>query len=361
MIPKEFTNAPSIEQGEITVIGANRYGESVVIHMGNNEWVIIDSCVNPNDKDTPLPLAYLQTIGVDPDKIKLVICTHWHDDHIIGLSRILKSAINAEFCIARASDREKFLAFIAMNAEKTLNSSTQEFAKCFQILIDRNRYYKEAIEDRPIYTKDDVSIICLSPSDYTLQNFDLEIQELFLSYGSPTKRLPYDSPNSRSIATFIKLGNHRAILGADLEVGKNPQSGWLKVLKNITTIDRKSSLLKISHHGSENGYHPDIWSDLLVVNPVAKITPWSLGGMYLPREHMIDTYKKHTSNLYITEHVISKKQKVRDGQLEKVIKQLRPNIYEIKYRLGIIRSRILINDDTCDWQVENLVAAKKIA
>ena len=45
---------------EINLIGTGGgYGESIVAHIGNNEWIIIDSCEDPNSK-TCLPLELLR-------------------------------------------------------------------------------------------------------------------------------------------------------------------------------------------------------------------------------------------------------------------------------------------------------------
>lgn len=48
---------------EVTLIGGpHGYGESVVIHLGNGEWIVVDSCVDPSTKEC-LPLLYLNKMG----------------------------------------------------------------------------------------------------------------------------------------------------------------------------------------------------------------------------------------------------------------------------------------------------------
>jgi hypothetical protein len=360
MIPEQYVSRPSLEEAEVTLLGAGSYGESIVCHIGDNNWIIIDSCVNPEKKDVPLPLEYLNAIGVSPLNISLIICSHWHDDHIRGLSKILEAADNSEFCISRAHDKEKFLRFLGMDSGKPLNSSTREFTNCLKIIGKRTGAFIDALENRHIMKNKFSELICLSPSDYTTQKFDNEIAELLATYLPPNKKIPYGSPNSKSIVLFAKLGNHRAIFGADLETADNENEGWRRVVKNKISIDEKSSLFKISHHGSITGYHEDIWNVLLLDNPVAKITPWKLGDKSLPEEEMIKKYLTHTDRLYLTKSILSNKQKVRDGQLEKLIKQHKPNLREIKYKLGIIRSRINMNDPNSDWHVENILDAEQI-
>ena len=360
MIPEQYANLPSANEAEVTLLGAGAYGESIVCHIGDNNWIVIDSCVNPDDKENPLPLEYLKAIGVDPSNIVAIICTHWHSDHIRGLSKILEVATNSIFCISRAHDQNKFLAFVGMDSGKPINSSTREFTKCLQILMARGLRFVDALEDRPILKNDFSLITCLSPSDYTTQKFDGEIANLIKTYSEPTTRIPYSSPNAKSIVLFAKLGLHRAIFGADLEIANNEHEGWEKVVKNTITIDSKSTLFKISHHGSANGYHEQIWNVLLEENPIAKLTPWKVGGNALPEEQMLKKYLEHTENLYMTEYVVSVKQKTRDAQIEKLIKQHKPNLHEIKYKLGIIRSRIIMDDADSKWKVENIMGAKKI-
>ena len=359
MIPEQFVSVPLNHIAEVTLLGAGAYGESLICHTGNQEWIIIDSCVNPNENNRPLPLEYLRSIGVPFANIKLVVCTHWHDDHIKGLSRILEEAPNAEFCISRAHDKDKFLAFVGMDSGKAINYSTREFTNCLKILMKRKAIFTDALENLSILRNAFSTIICLSPSNYTTQRHDKIIASM-LPYLAVNKRVPYFTPNATSIVIYAKFGYHRAILGGDLELSKNPEEGWLKVISNTISIDEKANLIKISHHGSENGYCEDIWKYLLTHEPVAKLTPWSLGGNSLPVTLMIEKYLSHTNELYITNHIVSAKQKSRDAKLEKLIKELKPGLKEEKYKLGIIRSRINMEDKLGKWEVENILSAKKL-
>src|SRR6266496_6305280 len=101
---------PEDSIAEVTLIGTGGgYGESIVVHIGHNNWIVVDSCIDPVTKDS-LPLKYLESIGVNPEiSVKMIVCTHWHDDHILGISQLLKSSKNAMFCMARPNDLKKFL------------------------------------------------------------------------------------------------------------------------------------------------------------------------------------------------------------------------------------------------------------
>ena len=76
---REVGIAPSEDEVEVALLGPG-YGESIVAHFGQGEWLIVDSCIN--DAREPQALEYLRAIGVEPDEaVSLIVATHWHDDH----------------------------------------------------------------------------------------------------------------------------------------------------------------------------------------------------------------------------------------------------------------------------------------
>lgn len=355
--------------GEITIIGTGGgYGESIVVHIGNNNWIIVDSCVNPNTK-VCLPLSYLNNLGVDvANNVQLIICTHWHDDHIQGISEILKICSNAKFCFAQANDRKKFLQFVRLDYQKlnveASNSSTIEFNNCIEILEKRGQSIVLATCNKSLLSfslTDNIrtEVFSLSPSDFTILEFDKEISKLITEFGSPAKKVISKSPNSKSVVIFLKVGEHRAILGADLEVSSDKREGWDSIILNDTVIDKKSTLFKIPHHGSQNGYHSKVWTDLIDINPVAGLTPWNKNEK-LPEAEMLERYFSHTEQLYITSLVFSEKPKKRNKRIEKMIKNLKFKIREVKFEEGIIRCRINLLDKQSKWEVDALKNAHKI-
>lgn len=333
------------------------YGESLLVHLCDGNWLVIDSCINPFDKSN-LPLEYLKKIGVDiKSQVKLVLCTHWHEDHILGLSEILKECENAIFSMSRVNDIKKFLQFVSLDYLKLntniSNCSTEEFNKCLEIIES----VKYASIDRPLYSESidniNLQVIALSPSDYSSTIFDQEISTLITKYGSQNKKCLKETPNFRSVALQLKLGDRRALLGADLEVGTDNRLGWLNILNHSITLDQKSTYFKIPHHGSENGYHLDIWTDLLEETPTSTITPWNRNTK-LPDPEMLLTYTNHTEFLYITSPVLnSSRPKRRSRQLEKFIKKSKRKLMEVKFSEGIIRSRIDLTNPIDKWSVSN--------
>lgn len=344
---------------EIHLLGSGGgYGESIIINLGNDDWVIIDSCINPSNSEV-LPLTFLERRDIEPHHVKLIVCTHWHDDHIAGISKLLEIYSNAIFSFARASDLKKFLQFVSLDYQKlntsTSNSSTNEFNKCLEILRNSKRQPKLANSDRLLYSakeeNDNYEVWALSPSDKSSNLFDVEISRLITEFGSPHKKLPKISANDRSIVILLKLNSEVVLLGADLEVKKDNDTGWNDIVFNshIVKASNKARYFKIPHHGSENGFHTLIWNDLLESEPVGTLTPWNRNAK-LPKQEMVDKYRAITKSLYITSPIlVSKKPKKRDRKTEKTIREFNSSIRELKFQFGVVSSK-LNHQSSREWE-----------
>jgi len=350
--------APSADVAEITVIGTGGYGESIVIHLGNGSWAIVDSSIDLDTKQ-PVALQYLQSINVDPSAVTIIVCTHWHDDHIRGLADILLKCPKAIFCCSSAHDTQKFMMWISLEYQKMsvepMNASTTTFNECIKILDKRSQPIRRAIADRPLFKialgEEESVIYSLSPSDYTLDLFDKELAGLTKLAQESNIKIPPGTPNSKSVVLYLRLGCHRAILGADLEVAQDNKEGWLAITGTSTVTDKKATYFKIPHHGSENGYHSDIWQLLLEDNPLSSLTTYNR-GYGLPEIEMLQKYGEHSDRLFSTSPTLGGKKKKRDTKTDKLIANFNKTIQEIKYQKGTIRARINLFDQTAQWEVE---------
>lgn len=367
-----MTNLPSKLNTifEVTLLGTGGgYGESIIIHMGNDEWAIIDSCINPLSQEI-LPLNYLNDKKVKLENIKLIICTHWHDDHIRGISNILENCLNARFAMASSTDMSKFLLWVGLDSNKAKSdssiSSTNEITKCFEILTKRHLPLKRAMQDRLLYSLKaqdiDVKIWSLSPSEQVLDEYDGEISTLISEYGKPNKKVIINTPNDKSVALFIEANNKCVLLGSDLEVTLDKRKGWHCILESSTCINsKKVSVFKIPHHGSKTGYTKEIWENIIEPNAIAKLSPYNK-GYKLPNEEMLFKFLEHTDKLYITSSInVSNKPKDRDSNLKMTILKFNKSLTEVKYRYGIISCMINLQENTSDWDVNFDGQAKKIS
>src|SRR5947207_9415173 len=109
---------PATNEIEISLFGPG-FGECVVVHLGYNDWIIVDSCRDLASK-RPVSLVYLERLGVPVDTaVKRVIATHYHDDHLDGLPEVFGAATSSTFaCTAAFQNRdfaELLTNFVGMN------------------------------------------------------------------------------------------------------------------------------------------------------------------------------------------------------------------------------------------------------
>ena len=295
---------------EVTVFGPG-YGECILIHVGSDKWVVMDSCMG-NDKE-PVALTYLKKIGRDPaDCVRSVIATHWHDDHVQGIAKVLEFSKCANFVISTALENDDFVAFlIAHESHPPQNFSMggSEILKSLSIADSENRDIKFAHENTIIEEwdigslahKQNVEIRALSPAHGMVRDFLCRVgEDLNALPGTRKKRITDRKKNDISIASLLTVGKDSVLLGADLEVRKKFNCGWSAILKLQQNKSLRSFLYKVAHHGSKSGHHDEVWTKLLLENPISVATPWHRGGRTLPTEEDIARLKELTSNAYVT-------------------------------------------------------------
>ena len=157
MINSQF-KAPEQDELEVSVFGPE-YGEAILLHMGAGQWILVDSCLDPVS-GKPASLQYLQDLNVKVEEaVKLVVATHWHDDHVRGIGTVFSKCQTARFVISDALNNEHFLT-LATLCDKSLSmksSGLDEFIKVFQLLESRKPQHARinpplwAIADRLLY------------------------------------------------------------------------------------------------------------------------------------------------------------------------------------------------------------------
>lgn len=336
------------------------YGECILAHVGDNDWIIVDSCIDPDSK-IPITLKLLSNYQVDSQNVKLIVCTHWHQDHINGLSKVLEKCPNAFFSFARTTDKSKFLRFIEFDYQHKVrfgNSSAKEFKECLEVLnkSDNKKRIIRSSADQALFSKTyknlNIRISSLSPSYKANTDFEVELTKLLDEKSQSNIKIPYKSPNDKSVVLLLELGNYSILLGADLEVKQNDDYGWLNITRHSRLIPgtRKSTLFKIPHHGSENGYHKEIWENLLEPKPDALITPFSSSN--LPNKEYVELYNDLTNSLNFTSTPkISNKAKKRERSVEKLVKDLVPTMREIRSGYGVISCSLDFTKNNSKWSI----------
>jgi Metallo-beta-lactamase superfamily len=306
-----FSTPPGADEFEISIIGPGR-GECVLIHLGDNEWCIVDSCVGRGRSESAA-VDYLSSFGNGAlERVRMVVATHWHDDHIRGLASILEKIPTASFFCSQALDSDNFFTLVGAAASAVQGrSGVGEFASILG-LIAQNAPTKKArilatprwaIQDRTLLhisgggRRSPVTIKALSPSDATVTQAFVNIAHLLPKTGEIQRRITNVSPNRTSVVLWIEVGPLRALLGADLEHTDDPGQGWTAVLESHYE-PRSATFFKVPHHGSKNADCPEVWRRMLVENPIALVTPFT--GARLPRGSDLTRLSGRTTNLYCT-------------------------------------------------------------
>jgi hypothetical protein len=349
---------PSTRQIEISIFGKG-FGECVVVHLYGGHWLIVDSYTTPLSKE-PIAIEYLRSIHVDYKKaVKVIVATHWHDDHICGLSKIVHDCNNAQFVCSEAIGKREFLEFIYSDSDlHESRPGIKELRNILETLSQRKGVLVRAVESKVIIDDINYKILSLSPSDYAITLAQQEICDLLPKAMKPRRGIPCIQPNNTSVVLLINVNGHAILLGADLENSSDDRLGWARV---ISAPGRPRNLLsnafKIPHHGSDDSNHESVWNDLLTVNPCSFLTSFIKGRCILPKRDDIERILGLTNQAWITTNpYIKRRPYKRDRTVEKTIKDTVRSMRSIS-DTGHIRMRLDSRKNCDSWDVELFDAA----
>ena len=345
---------PGKNEFEITLFGPG-YGESVVLHVGNGAWIVVDSCIDK--ENTPVAIHYLNRLGVDPaEAVTLVVATHWHDDHIRGMARLVATCTNAKFCCAGVLCREEFLEVagaLEAHSSSAASSGLREIYAVFSQLARSISFPTPALANRRILVCDACEVWSLSPDDSVFQAFLKSVGALLPGTRQTRTRAPSLSPNEVAVALWIQSGDVAVLLGSDLE-----RQGWTRIVQSEERPSGMASAFKIPHHGAKNADEPNVWTRMLVPEPVAVLTPWRRGGRELPTPGDVRRISSFTPNAYVTaRHYPTGR--TRAGMVDRTLREQGVTLRRVPTSSGAIRQRRRLGADT-DWKVETFGTAGRL-
>lgn len=365
--PPDHRDAPRHDVAEICVFGPN-YGECILVHVGDHKWIIVDSCVNESGRAEAL--QYLEDIGIDAStSVSCVIASHWHDDHVRGISEIIAQCNNAEFvCPAALSKREFFEIAAAGGMEVFFaNTGVREFKEVLAQLKARSKVPVFASEGhRLLLTKTtlgSVEIWATSPSHQAFSETLTWFASLVPRKNGPIGAIPIPpAPNDASIVVWIDFNWTQLLLGSDMESHGDSASGWERIhLRHpINFPNQKGTLFKIPHHGSENGYFRGVWDDMLHPEPVAIVSPFLNGSVKLPTAVEVERINKHTTNGFITGDGRKRPKINRPAAVQRILRQCPSPPTTPVMPNGWIRCRAQ-NLGNPQWEVQLFGHAKKLS
>lgn len=351
---------PNSDQIELTLFGPG-YGECAVVHLGENRWIVVDSCLDITTGKSAA-LEYFDEIGVSAkEAVHLIVVSHWHDDHVRGLSNIVATCPNASVCCSSALTKEEFVAFILAYDNIMIQaaaSGVSEIKKTFQILKDRCSP-KHAIANRCVLklpaegAADSCIVTTLSPSDKEFDLFLRSISELTPKTRQTKTRAPYLRPNNVAVVLWIETGSVKILLGSDLEEKGEPSTGWSAIVQSAERPQGRAAIYKVPHHGSLTGHHDCVWSDMLVQFPIAVLSPFYHAGKKLPTDKDIARISQLAPESYVTTRNPIPRSKVkRSSAVEHSIKDTVGKIRTVQSSMGWVRLRNGGKSNSLHWNVE---------
>lgn len=333
---------------EISIFGKG-FGECIVLCVGEKDCIIVDSFLNPSTQN-PIAIDYLKAIDFDCNRIKFVVLTHWHIDHISGISEILYSANpNVKFVLSPIITKKKFNDFINYAIQEE-SKSTSEYERVLEFIKQRGAScIKFASHDKRIFATEDsnsnVEIFSLSPQDNDLIRY---LRSLVRPDKAGKTAYEFKEDNILSIVLLIKLLDNGILLGSDLETTNKDHEGWDAVVNNYTHLKCHPSIFKVPHHGSENGHNNFVWEKILRQKPISILTAYNK-GYKLPKDSDIDRIKKLSEKLY----VIGSKSK-QDKELKLKIRKLMPDvkIEALPDQIGMVRWRKELNNSEDNGKID---------
>lgn len=301
---------PQDDELEVSVFGPG-VGESILVHCGNQRWIIIDSCRDSRTGDIA-PLIYLKSLGLDPATcVDWVVATHAHDDHIDGLGDVVSACEQARVALPAASSVEEFFAIERFDARLDFYNTRwriySEFERVLTELETSHRdltylYFVSAGKVLPFESvaSDYVgpSLTFVAPSDYAVLQSKRVFGRLLQRAVDQTNagRIASRDPNSFSSAVLVRCLEHVVLLGGDVKNGSTSW-GWTHVVNSFPVV-RQVDIFKVAHHGDPKSHHPTIWDDWLHEDSVAIVSPYRPAGR--PRDGDIERMRQTGRQVWVT-------------------------------------------------------------
>jgi len=255
LLPIQLT-LPDSDCAEISLFGPG-IGECIVLHFGEGRWFIIDSCLNPETKQ-PIALEYLTSLGVDVEKqVAGILITHWHSDHIEGACTLLKECKNAKLHHSFALSSSEALQLAALYRRDVFantDKDIREFSSIIQFLFEtKDRARLDPVKAQHTFFDYRAGIatrmIAMSPSGAAVTQAIANLVNIKPKNGSTrTRNIVKQSENLNAVAIHFTFGAFSAVLGSDLEVTSNNQTGWSAVFDSNIASNLSlspSSLFKV--------------------------------------------------------------------------------------------------------------------
>ena len=273
------------------------------------------------------------------------MASHWHDDHVRGISDLARYYPQAEFYLSAAFTEIEAAKFLAAYSGHTAPGQAKGTNELYTVIRQKESYVpvlkRSIIHELKAFSRN-IRVLSFSPT----QIAHAESTAILAQYiptepdTHPINHAPVMRPNNLAVVIHIDFDGDAALLGADLE---NHPSGWQAVVTNgWCNSKQKSSVYKVAHHGSISGDDLRIWENLLTDNPIACVTPFHRGRHRIPTENDLRRIKEVTSHAYLSSNTTRRPDM--DSAILKRLGDICSNVARANPGFGAIRLRKKVDE-----------------
>ncbi len=299
------TNRPFLE---VHVLGAGK-GESVVIKLPNGLWGVVDCYASStSDADSNPTISFLKGKGVK--QLEFLCLTHPHDDHFFGMTTLIDEFKPREFWRAGCLAPEHIKLLARYYRIAGIADGVAAFTKSSKELVGVYAKIREKVKSEEIKVKRAQSLMtlypepasmtggfqidCIAPSGTQVERYEGAIWSCINEDNEIAERLMRSQHNNISLVLRLVYGKTRVLLGGDLE-----KQGWEEVVREYGANSLAACAVKVSHHGSTNGYCAGLWQHFSSNGkPIAVVAPSRLHN--LPKAAALQDIGKFAAKVYST-------------------------------------------------------------
>lgn len=277
------------------------HGDSILLEFPGGAWGVVD-CKDNNPPTQPSSLLrFLRERNVR--RLAFVCLTHPHGDHFSGLPQVLEEfGENVDEIWSFRLDSQHWRKFLTINKNAaTTISKRREFEQLrtiFEHLARRLKKNEVRLLDanQHLPTIGEVQLDCLAPHPKELSSYQTS-----LARWSEHPEEYRGDENRLSVVLRLKYGENTVLLGSDAT-----SSSWMDLTKQSVKTGEsiRSILVKVSHHGSTQGFFKGAWET--ITTPGMTHGAISAGVQYgLPHRSVITSLRELGVRLHCTNYAPS--------------------------------------------------------
>lgn len=339
----DYGSAPAVDEIEVTLFGPG-YGEALALHLGCEKWMLVDSCISP-ESQLPASAEYLDRLRVDPGQVRAIVATHWHDDHVKGISRLADKYSDADFVMSSIFSNQEAATYLAAYSGAASAGQSRGTKELFSVVERRSvahAHHRSIVLQEQINGRN-ILVTALSPVQAAFTQSVAHLAQYVPQRDQAINHAPPElAPNIESIVLHVDIGDDAILLGADLE--EHFVCGWTAVVADRWSGSRRpATAYKVAHHGSHSGDCLPMWTKLLTPEPITCLTPFTLGNKRLPTDADRSRLKSRSTRSFITSGA-SRRAQIEKYQLKR-LEDICKNVRRADAGFGAVRLRKKIGGD----------------